>query len=70
MFLSLSMKAMMLILCGFAGLMFDDRYAWATRWSKEGMVVEARVYLDSMLVNTAIDLNEAGLFAYSDLRNR
>lgn len=33
------------------------------------MIVEARVYLDSMLVNTAIDLNEAGLFAYDDLRD-
>ena len=33
------------------------------------MLVEARAYLDSMLVNTAIALNEAGLFAYSDSRD-
>lgn len=51
------------------GLFFDNRYAWATRWSKEGVIVEARAYLDSMLVNAAITLNEVGLFAYSDLRN-
>ena len=31
--------------------------------------MEARAYLDSMLVDTAIGLNEAGLFAYSDLRD-
>ena len=32
-------------------------------------LVEARAYLDSMLVHTAIGLNEAGLFAYSDSRD-
>ncbi len=36
MFFRLSLKAMMLILCGFAGLMFDERYAWATRWKEGG----------------------------------
>lgn len=33
------------------------------------MIVEARAYLDSLLVNTAIGLNEAGLFAYDDVRD-
>lgn len=33
------------------------------------MIVEARAYLDSMLVNSAIILNEVGHFTYSDQRN-
>jgi ketosteroid isomerase-like protein len=50
------------------GLVFDNRYAWATRWNTAGFIVEARAYLDSTLVTAAINLNEAGLFKYSDLR--
>jgi hypothetical protein len=49
-------------------LVFDNRYAWATRWNTAGFIVEARAYLDSTLVTAAINLNEAGLFKYSDLR--
>ena len=51
------------------GLIFDNRYAWATRWNTEKKIVEARAYLDSALVSAALQQNEAGtLFTYKDAR--
>ena len=51
-----------------AGLVFDNRYAWVTRWNG-ATVVEARAYLDSALVSAALQENEAGtLFTYADAR--
>ena len=40
-----------------------------TKWNTEGMIVEARAYLDSNLVASAIALNELGLYTYSDPRD-
>lgn len=49
--------------------MFDNRYAGATRWRKEGILVETRAYLDAMLLKTAVEWNVTGLFTYPSLRN-
>ncbi|KAL6897417.1 hypothetical protein GGI43DRAFT_385286 [Trichoderma evansii] len=52
------------------GLKFDNRYAWATRWNTNATIVEARAYLDSMLVSQALQQNELGiLFTYNNPRN-
>lgn len=52
------------------GLIFDNRYAWATRWDTDKTIVEARAYLDSALVSAALQQNELGtLFTYSDPRS-
>lgn len=42
----------------FAGLKFDNTYAWVTRWNKDGKIVQVRAYLDSALVKQAIEENE------------
>ncbi|KAI1162885.1 hypothetical protein F5B18DRAFT_622565 [Nemania serpens] len=67
-----------------SGLVFDNRYAWATRWApldsdtvssssltaKDGLMVEVRAYLDSALVSVALQENELGvMFTYNDGRN-
>ena len=39
-----------------------------TRWDANGTILQARAYLDSNLVATAIVDNEVGLFTYSDAR--
>ncbi|KAI1318473.1 hypothetical protein F5Y16DRAFT_391899 [Xylariaceae sp. FL0255] len=67
-----------------SGLVFDNRYAWATRWApldsatvspslltaKDGLMVEVRAYLDSALVSVALQENELGvLFTYNDERS-
>ncbi|EXJ78124.1 hypothetical protein A1O3_09285 [Capronia epimyces CBS 606.96] len=51
-----------------SGLVFDNRYAWVTRWGPGRIIVEARAYLDSALVATALIQNELGQFTYSDPR--
>lgn len=52
------------------GLIFDNRYAWATRWGEDDKIVEARAYLDSALVSEALQQNEIGTrFTYSDPRD-
>ncbi|KAH8807426.1 hypothetical protein F5884DRAFT_857007 [Xylogone sp. PMI_703] len=50
------------------GLIFDNRYAWATRWNTKGVIVEARAYLDSVLVAKAITENESIEHTYLDQR--
>ena len=42
----------------FAGLKFDNAYAWCVRFDKSGQVVEVRAYLDSWMVREAIEENE------------
>jgi hypothetical protein len=51
------------------GLVFDNRYAWVTRWNATGYIVEVRAYLDSALVAAAIVGNEIAEFKYSDARD-
>jgi hypothetical protein len=50
------------------GLVFNNTYAWATRWSNDGIILEARAYLDSALVSRAIVENESGFYHYYDDR--
>jgi hypothetical protein len=41
-----------------------------TRWNSNSTIIEARAYLDSMLVSQALQQNELGiLFTYNDPRN-
>ena len=55
---------------GREGLVFDKRYAWATRWGAQSQIIEARAYLDSALVSTVLQENETGtLFTYSNPRD-
>ena len=47
----------------------DKRYAWTTRWNENATIVEAKAYLDSLLVSDALKQNEYGSpFTYSDPR--
>jgi hypothetical protein len=51
-----------------SGLIFNNTYSWVTRWSTDGIIVEARAYLDSALVSKAVVENESGFFHYFDNR--
>ena len=52
------------------GLNFDNRYAWVTKWNTQGLIVEARAYLDSHLVSEALQQNELGThFTYNDRKD-
>ncbi|KAF2092993.1 hypothetical protein NA57DRAFT_61852 [Rhizodiscina lignyota] len=51
------------------GLVFDNTYAWVTRWNTDGIIVEADAYLDSTLIQQAITENESIEHKYTDLRN-
>lgn len=50
------------------GLIYDNKFAWITRWDTQGFIVETRGYLDSALVYRAITENESGEYTYSDER--
>jgi len=39
------------------GMEYAQRYAWVLRFDEEGIVVQARAYLDSALVQKAVDSN-------------
>jgi uncharacterized protein len=39
------------------GMAYENQYAWVTRWEGE-MIVEVRVYLDSNLLNQALEVNK------------
>ncbi|KAF2665442.1 hypothetical protein BT63DRAFT_459017 [Microthyrium microscopicum] len=51
------------------GLKYDNRFAWITRWSTEGIILQVRAYLDSALVHRAITENESKEYLYSDQRD-
>lgn len=39
------------------GMPYNQQYAWIMRFDEKGTVVEARAYLDSALVQKAVDEN-------------
>lgn len=39
------------------GMEYNQRYAWVCRFNEKAIIVEVRAYLDSALVNKAIDQN-------------
>ena len=53
-----------------AGLVYDNCFAWVTRWNTDGIIVETNAYLDSALIYRAITENESGEYTYSDLRTK
>lgn len=50
------------------GLIYDNKFAWITRWNTQGFIVETRGHLDSALVYRAITENESGEYTYTDQR--
>ncbi|KAF2490099.1 hypothetical protein BU16DRAFT_567193 [Lophium mytilinum] len=50
------------------GLVYDNKFAWVTRWTEQGKIAECRGYLDSALVQRAITENESGEYTYTDQR--
>ena len=54
---------------GITGLVFDNTYAWVTRWNTQGYIVQVRGYLDSALITRALVENESEIFTYYDERN-
>jgi hypothetical protein len=50
------------------GLIYDNKFAWLTRWNTLGIIVEVRAYLDSALVHRAITENESIEYTYTDQR--
>ena len=52
-----------------AGLIYDNKFAWVTRWNTEGLIVEVRSYTDSALIHRAITENESGEYRYTDQRD-
>jgi ketosteroid isomerase-like protein len=39
------------------GMPYPQRYAWVLRFDDEGIIVQAKAYLDSALVQKAVDSN-------------
>jgi ketosteroid isomerase-like protein len=52
----------------YIGLIYDNKFAWLTRWNTLGIIVEVRAYLDSALVQRAITENESVEYNYTDQR--
>lgn len=52
-----------------AGLKYDNKFAWVTRWNTDGVMVEVRGYVDSALIYKAITENESGEYTYTDKRD-
>ena len=42
------------------GFKFDNTYAWCCRFNEGGFIVEVRAYLDSAMVQEALERNEEG----------
>ncbi|KAG8627392.1 hypothetical protein KVT40_004875 [Elsinoe batatas] len=52
-----------------AGLPYDNRFAWVTRWNKQGKIEEVITYFDSALVARGITENEAPTYNYTSDRS-
>ena len=42
------------------GILYDNRFAWISRWNLDWKIVEMNAYLYSFLVNKVITENESG----------
>lgn len=47
------------------GLLYDNRFAWISRWNTDWKIVEMRAYLDSYLIYQALAQNELGQYNYT-----
>jgi len=43
---------------GIAGMPYPQRYCWVVRFNDQGIIVQVRTYLDSALVQKALDENK------------
>ena len=50
------------------GLVFENTYSWSTRWNREGVILEVRVYVNSALLYKAITENESPEYNYTSQR--
>lgn len=48
----------LILLDSYEGALFDNTYAWMTRWNNQGQIVQVRAYLDSALVAKSVFENE------------